>query len=88
MVWISIAHFAGRPKILPGARNLYHNDCYHDYPARTWSRLLVYVQCSKRRMPTPLPPGLKPLPLLGNVTDLLRSQQWVTFAKWGEIYGA
>ena len=32
--------------------------------------LSLYVQCGKRRIPAPLPPGPKPLPLLGNVADL------------------
>ncbi|ETW79487.1 cytochrome P450 monooxygenase 110 [Heterobasidion irregulare TC 32-1] len=49
--------------------------------------LSLYVQCGKRRKPAPLPPGPKSRPLLGNVTELLRSQQWVMFSKWGEIYG-
>lgn len=36
---------------------------------------------------TPLPPGPKGLPLLGNVTDLPQTQPWETFAHWGEKYG-
>ncbi|PPQ96482.1 hypothetical protein CVT26_010476 [Gymnopilus dilepis] len=35
----------------------------------------------------PLPPGPPRLPLLGNVMDMPSSQEWFTFAKWGEKWG-
>jgi hypothetical protein len=34
-----------------------------------------------------LPPGPRGLPLVGNVLDMPTSQEWKTFARWGEIYG-
>jgi hypothetical protein len=40
-----------------------------------------------RGPPAPLPPGPKGLPLLGNVLDMPRTHEWVTFAKWGQKYG-
>ena len=35
----------------------------------------------------PLPPGPKPLPLLGNMLDLPRKYEWETFTKWAHEYG-
>lgn len=49
--------------------------------------VLIYTLQVKKHAPAPLPPGPKGLPLLGNIVDLPRSQPWVTFANWGEIYG-
>ncbi|TFK45362.1 cytochrome P450 [Heliocybe sulcata] len=39
------------------------------------------------RFPAPLPPGPLGLPVVGNAFDLPRSQPWITFRKWAEIYG-
>lgn len=35
----------------------------------------------------PLPPGPRPLPLLGNALDLPQSQEFVTYHEWSKIYG-
>ena len=35
----------------------------------------------------PLPPGPKPIPLLGNSLQLPKVKQWETFAKWADQYG-
>ena len=35
----------------------------------------------------PLPPGPKPLPVLGNALDIPLSKQWLTFQRWAEEYG-
>ncbi|KZS88921.1 cytochrome P450 [Sistotremastrum niveocremeum HHB9708] len=37
--------------------------------------------------PRPLPPGPKPVPLLGNALDLPKTQEWLTYARWGKQYG-
>ena len=34
-----------------------------------------------------LPPGPKGLPLIGNVFDMPKSKEWLTFAQWGEQWG-
>lgn len=35
----------------------------------------------------PLPPGPKPLPLIGNAKDMPKTKAYVTFAEWAKTYG-
>lgn len=41
---------------------------------RNWNRL-------------PLPPGPKPLPLIGNVLDMPKYHEWYTYQDWNKKYG-
>ncbi|KIJ57255.1 hypothetical protein M422DRAFT_238853 [Sphaerobolus stellatus SS14] len=41
----------------------------------------------KDRHKLPLPPGPKPLPLVGNVFDMPTSYQYIKYAEWGDKYG-
>ncbi|KAL4068362.1 cytochrome P450 [Scleroderma yunnanense] len=37
--------------------------------------------------PPPLPPGPKPLPIVGNLYDLPTENPWFTYAEWGKKFG-
>lgn len=41
---------------------------------RTWNRL-------------PLPPGPRPLPLVGNILDMPKFYEWYTYHEWNKKYG-
>lgn len=53
---------------------------------------LVFAKAywTKHRKPygLPYPPGPMPLPLVGNIFDILNKNTWKTYAKWGKTYGA
>jgi len=35
----------------------------------------------------PKPPGPKPWPVIGNLLDMPRKQEWETFSEWATTYG-
>ncbi|KAF8578222.1 cytochrome P450 [Ramaria rubella] len=50
--------------------------------------LLRYLYFSKTRMAgPPLPPGPKPLPIIGNLMDLPKDKAWETYGRWAKVYG-
>ncbi|KIO18395.1 hypothetical protein M407DRAFT_31945 [Tulasnella calospora MUT 4182] len=53
------------------------------------ARHIKWKRDMQRRNPQamPYPPGPKPLPLIGNVFDMPRSQSSLTFIKWRDMYG-
>jgi hypothetical protein len=46
-----------------------------------------WVNRRKYRNGPPLPPGPKPLPLIGNLLDMPKEKDWETYRAWNERYG-
>lgn len=49
--------------------------------------LAKVVFAFSRRRPH-YPPGPKGWPLVGNVTDMPRKEEWLTFTEWARAYGS
>ncbi|KIJ64542.1 hypothetical protein HYDPIDRAFT_132510 [Hydnomerulius pinastri MD-312] len=64
---------------------------YATYVAPAAVFLALYYFTFKRRSSNakklPLPPGPKPLPIIGNVYDVPREASWKQFKVWGDKYG-
>ncbi len=49
--------------------------------------VLIVNAAVVRKRRTPLPPGPRGWPVIGNVFDMPPSYHWKTFATWSEQYG-
>jgi len=49
--------------------------------------LLIFYALRRKKQSFPLPPGPKPLPLIGNIYDVPRVASWQVFQQWGKRYG-
>ena len=48
----------------------------------------LYKKTRPKFLSESLPPGPRPLPIVGNVFDMPRKKEWETFSKWAREYGA
>ena len=48
---------------------------------------LVKALILRKTRSTALPPGPKGLPVIGNVFDMPKSHDWITFTEWNKRYG-
>ncbi|KAG6846890.1 hypothetical protein H0H93_011243, partial [Arthromyces matolae] len=51
------------------------------------STILLVAWALKPTQRAPLPPGPPGLPIVGNIMDMPRSKEWITFAEWGKKWG-
>ncbi|EMD37506.1 hypothetical protein CERSUDRAFT_114146 [Gelatoporia subvermispora B] len=49
--------------------------------------LWVYLMSRTRYRSLPLPPGPKPLPIIGNVRDMPKVCPWKVYAQWSQTFG-
>ncbi|KAF5372608.1 hypothetical protein D9758_005196 [Tetrapyrgos nigripes] len=49
--------------------------------------LFLFVFSWRSKNSLPYPPGPKGLPIVGNLFDMPKEKDWITYAKWGDLYG-
>lgn len=60
---------------------------YLDYTLLGIGVYLLNLYIKRRRLPAPLPPGPRGLPIIGNAADMPTQKDWFTYAEWGRKYG-
>ena len=49
--------------------------------------IFILNKLARRTRRGPLPPGPKPLPLIGNLLDMPKEKDWKTYHTWNKQYG-
>lgn len=64
------------------------------YPSGLWILGILCLACLVRiiwqrrsRRYLPLPPGPKPLPVIGSLLDLPDNEDWLKYSEWNRKYG-
>ncbi|KAF8269892.1 CyP450 monooxygenase [Lactarius quietus] len=52
------------------------------------SSIVFLLVRGRQRQRLPFPPGPKGLPLIGNLRDVPKVAQWLTYEKWGQVFGS
>ncbi len=45
----------------------------------------IYSRGKQKKLP--FPPGPKRLPVVGNLFDMPAGAEWITYERWGKLYG-
>lgn len=48
---------------------------------------ILFIWSRRRNVKLPYPPGPKGLPLIGNLFDVPKQHEWLTYAKWSRDFG-
>ncbi|GJE86535.1 cytochrome P450 [Phanerochaete sordida] len=66
---------------------MFHLPIYLDIAFAILTVILLKAVITRSRQRARYPPGPKGLPIIGNILQMPKEDEWLTFARWGEQYG-